>query len=84
MCLRYLFIPFTDRKASRSSFPVSCTPLVLLLFFLTHTLAIDPGQLGLRINAGLANDGKYVYNSVVQFEDDIEVTWYSLPFESKS
>lgn len=54
------------------------TPFTLVLAFVcfaSQILAINPGQLGLKINAPLAEKGKYVYNAIVQFEDDIQNKW---------
>ncbi len=49
--------------------------LVVLLNFTVDVLAIDAGQLKLQINEGLAVKRKYVFNAIVQFEDDILATW---------
>ena len=51
------------------------THVLAFLCFASQILAINPGQLGLRINAPLAENGKYVYNAIVQFEDNIQDTW---------
>ena len=75
MYLRHLLVPSTDRGAPRPSPSGSFTQLFLLLGFVAHALAINPGQLDLRINTGLADNQKYVYNSIAQFEDDILATW---------
>ena len=49
--------------------------VILFLRFACEVLAINAGQLGIQINPGLASKGKYAYNAIAQFQDDILATW---------
>ena len=75
MLLRHLLIASTDRGARRPSPSGLFTQLFLFLSFVAHALAINAGQLGFRIYDPLAQNGKFVYNSIAQFEDNIFETW---------
>ncbi len=69
------FFSSTDPEVPRVSPSGLFAQLLLLLSFVAHAFAINPGQLGLRLNTGLAQTGKFVYNSIAQVEDDILATW---------
>ena len=49
--------------------------IVLLLSFVFEIYAINAGQLGVRLNTGLADKGKYAYGVNAQFPDNILTDW---------
>ena len=66
----------SNRKISTSANNFhSFVYLGALSIFVIQVLAINDGQLGLRLNDGLANHGKYAYDAIAQFQDDILATW---------
>ena len=65
----------TDQDIPRPSLSGFFTKLFLFLTFASDAFAIDPGQLGITLNQGLKEKKKYVWNSVVQFEDNVLTTW---------
>ena len=75
MYLWHLLVSSTDRSAPRPSSSGLFTQVFLLLSFVAHALAIDAGQLEFAIYEPLAKKGKFVYNAIVQFRDDVLATW---------
>ena len=49
--------------------------LLGLLRLIAHVIAINPGQLGIRLNPQLGRKEKFVFNAIAMFEDDILATW---------
>ena len=47
----------------------------VILCFSLNVFAITTQQIGLQLNTGLADKSKYVYNAIVQFQDDVLATW---------
>lgn len=68
-------MPSMNLKVPRVSPSGLFAQLLLLLGLVAHTSTMNPGQLGLQLNIGLAQMGMYVYNEIAHFEEDILATW---------
>ena len=77
-CLNRIHWDWGVEFKMRLSHPVGVHLLLSLFAFFGRFLqisAVTTAQLGLKINDALARRGQYVYNAIVQFEDNIQTTW---------
>ncbi|KAI9829474.1 MAG: hypothetical protein M1819_006294 [Sarea resinae] len=49
--------------------------LALLSSLLYEVFAIEPGYLGIELNRNLADKGYWAYTSIVQFHEDVLISW---------